>query len=136
MTIVRRTGMAIATAIGVVLLAAGMATPASAQENDRAVASGAPPASAGCVSTTGVTACFAAGGDLIYVKDTVADGDGVQGHWQNYTGGTEPYRTGVCLNGLGYGHWGVCNKDFIEGSEIELRAEKWDHLSIWGDYTA
>ncbi|MET9121035.1 MULTISPECIES: hypothetical protein [unclassified Streptomyces] len=99
------------------LIAAGTATAASAAD---ATASGAPPSGATCVSTSGAKACFVAYGDLVYVKDTKANGESVAGtiksklpaHW-----GRE------CFNDRGEaGGWVMCNFDVPEYQKGELWA--------------
>ena len=94
----------------VVVIMAGTAAAASAADG---VPSGPPPSSGvTCVSTTGATACFQAYGDLVWVKDTEANGEPVLGsiqaplpnHW---------YR--ACYNDRGEaGGWVKCDFDVPE----------------------
>jgi len=67
-------------------------------------------------------ACFKRDGDKLYVMDTgPADGLSATGVWKNYVGG-KLHRQGACVNKLGTGHWGLCDKNFKEGSTIRLYA--------------
>jgi hypothetical protein len=100
-----------------VVIAAGTATVASATDG---TPSGAPPSGATCVSTTGAKACFVPNGDLVYVKDTKANGESAAGtiksvlpnHW-----GRE------CFNTRGEaGGWVRCNFDVPEYQKGELWA--------------
>ncbi len=64
-----------------------------------------------CNGTTGVTACFDADGDDIFVKDTKADGFSAVMRWH-----TDYGRWGTCRNRLGSGTWALCNKNLQEAS--------------------
>lgn len=101
------------------------ATP-DAQENDVATA-GTPPTSGlgPCVSTTGTEVCFEAYGDKWWVKDTKKDGASATVAWADYVDGSL-YRDGVCRNSLGAGKWGVCNKNYYEGSTLYFTAVTYD----------
>ncbi|WP_298183229.1 hypothetical protein [Saccharomonospora sp.] len=50
----------------------------------------------------------------------VADGASAVVYWDNYRDG-ELYRYGRCENRLGSGNWGVCNKNYYEGSTLEYQ---------------
>ncbi|SFO95288.1 hypothetical protein SAMN02982918_0937 [Saccharomonospora viridis] len=92
---------------------------AAAYEADRAV-KGTVPGGLGCVAITGAQACFEAYGDKWWVKDTVADGASAVVIWDNYRNGSL-YRQGECQNRLGSGNWGVCNKNYYEGSALYFK---------------
>ena len=62
---------------------------------------------------TGVTACWEPDGDLFYVKDTREDGYAAVIEWQ-FEDWDHNWRDGSCVNKLGAGHWGVCNKNLPE----------------------
>lgn len=132
------TALATATATACILTAAPAATAAPAHpggrdaagnsvstaatwETDTAVA-GTPPSGLPCKSTTGVTVCFEANGDILWVKDTVSDGYAAIASWENYlrdtSGNWQFYRHGECDNKLSAGHWGYCNKDFYEDTSL------------------
>ncbi|MFF5076059.1 hypothetical protein ACFY36_03340 [Actinoplanes sp. NPDC000266] len=101
------------TAAAVTLAVAGTATAASAATG---VPSGAPPAADNvnvwCVSTTGARACFAAYGDLVWVKDTKANGAPAAGKIQG------PGWARECVNSAGAdGGWVRCNFDVPEYEE-------------------
>ncbi|MFC4110360.1 hypothetical protein [Micromonospora zhanjiangensis] len=92
------------------LIVAGTAVPASATTG---TPSGAPPAANNvdvwCVSTTGAKACFAAYGDLVWVKDTKANGASAAGTIQG------PGWSRQCFNTRGAdGGWVKCNFDVPE----------------------
>ena len=89
----------------VVLILAGTAAAASAATG---VPSGSPPAANNvdvwCVSTSGAKACFAAAGDLVWVKDTKANGASAAGVIQG------PGWSRQCFNSRGAaGGWVECN---------------------------
>jgi hypothetical protein len=86
-----------------------------------------------CITMTGAKACFEPHGDYLWVEDTKADGHSATATWNNYiyTGSSwELWRQGSCVNKLGAGTWGLCNKDFDEysedGSYIDLYACVYD----------
>ncbi|GAB3799810.1 hypothetical protein GCM10027605_14140 [Micromonospora zhanjiangensis] len=88
-------------------------------ETNKAVSSGAPSGHYyECRSVAGATACFMPYGDKFYVRDDSADGHSAAANWT--FDGPDGYRTGACVNQLGNGHWGVCNKDFAEGYSIRV----------------
>jgi hypothetical protein len=94
----------------------GTASAASAYEWDTAV-TGTPPTfgSHACVSMTGAKACFEKNGDKWWVLDTASDGHSATASWYNMLGpDVVTYRQGSCVNKLGKGQWGVCNKDYYE----------------------
>jgi len=77
-----------------------------------------------CVTpSTGVTVCFRPLGDDFFVKDTKADGYSAVAAWQ--MNGWEP-RTGSCVNSLGAGKWGWCNKDLTEGRQLWITEDRYD----------
>lgn len=93
-------------------------------EWDTAVA-GTPPQdfSGGCVTMTGAKACFEKNGDKWWVLDTVGDGHSATASWENWLyDGVEwvVWRSGSCVNKLGKGNWGVCNKEYYENSTINV----------------
>ncbi|MFF9771884.1 hypothetical protein ACF1GT_35840 [Streptomyces sp. NPDC014636] len=93
-----------------------------AYEWDTAVSGSKPPQDCldGVVAMTGAKACFERYGDVLWVEDTAADGHSATNSWSNYlfdsSGNGHLYRQGSCVNKLGAGHWGYCNKDFYENS--------------------
>ena len=99
---------------------------AASYEYDTAVPSGPPPSGEGnCTfvfTNAGMAAsgCFRADGDLIYVRDWIADGRSARIYWRGINGET---RAGRCTNSLGAnGGWGVCNKNFIENHQFTMYA--------------
>src|SRR5689334_2746681 len=109
------------------MIAASPADAAVPVESNFAVAGTPPSFSANdCTFTlVGVKACFEAGGDKFWVKDTLADGESAGIYWENYVEG-QFYRKGECINSLSAGTWGVCNKDFVEGSRVTGLSIRWD----------
>jgi hypothetical protein len=108
----------VAVPVAAVFIMAGTAGAASAADG---VPSGPPPSSGvTCVSTTGAKACFQAYGDLVWVKDTKANGEPVVGTIQ----GQQPthwYR--ACYNDRGEaGGWVKCDFDVPEYVEGKLYA--------------
>ena len=86
-----------------------------------------------CITMTGAKACFEPHGDYLWVEDTKADGHSATATWNNYiyTGSSwQLWRQGSCVNKLGTGKWGLCNKEFDEysddGSYIDLYACVYD----------
>ncbi|MFB7496620.1 hypothetical protein ACFC09_18360 [Streptomyces sp. NPDC056161] len=80
---------------------------------------GSPPSGMACVDLTGSTACFQKYGDKWWVKDTDPDGHSATASWKNTLWNGSAwilYRQGSCVNKLGAGKWGVCNKDYYEQS--------------------
>jgi hypothetical protein len=92
--------------------AAAGAAPAPATDRRNGTPSGPPPSGATCVSTSGAKSCFVAYGDLVYVRDTEANGDGVAGVIE----GSQPtawYHD--CYDGRGKaGGWVMCDFDVPE----------------------
>jgi hypothetical protein len=129
---------ALVAAIGVVLALAAPVTAAAApsageaatavqaNEEDRAVEVDGPPRGAECHDITGARVCFVPDGDQWYVRDTDEDSASADAVWVNYRNG-EIYRTGICRNALGEGKWGVCNKNYFEGSEINYYVRVFDY---------
>jgi len=72
-----------------------------------------------CIYSTGVKACFMPAGDKLYVRDVTADGYTAVLQWS--TNG----RTGSCVNNLGAGNWGLCDKDFTEDKLIHISAARY-----------
>ncbi|MEU0216238.1 hypothetical protein ABZ281_14390 [Streptomyces sp. NPDC006265] len=68
--------------------------------------------------TSGALVCFYADGDIIKVKDTVADGHRAVANWYTNYG-----RSGTCENTSGKGTWVTCNYDLREDGHITYRAE-------------
>ncbi len=102
------------TAVAAVMGGTASAGAAAAPATDRRVGtpSGPPPSGATCVSTSGAKSCFVAYGDLVYVRDTKANGDGVAGVIE----GPRPtawYHE--CYDGRGEaGGWVMCDFDVPE----------------------
>jgi hypothetical protein len=121
-------GAATVTAPSAATQAAAVATNQAAAidfESDRAVA-GTPPSQLPCApSIIGANACFDKAGDKIWLKDTAADGASAVFRWRAIRDG-ERYRYGQCINTLGNGRWGVCNKNFVEGVKIYGYVCTWD----------
>jgi hypothetical protein len=124
-----------AAGVATLLLAALPVTASAAQETSAAGEEGASaaatleidrakkgtyPGGLSCVTVTGAQACFEAYGDKWWVKDTVADGASAVVYWDNYRNGSL-YRIGRCENRLGSGNWGVCNKNYYEGSTLDYQ---------------
>jgi len=122
---------ALSTGLFTVLIAALVgffASPASADptwERDMAKA-GTPPSIKTCVSTTGANGCWHANGDVWWVKDTSANGYAAETRWYELTPASDGnyylHRNGACVNGLGSGHWGACNKDYQENGILVWKA--------------
>lgn len=119
-----RYGMLIAVLVGVFGAVVAFAAPASAitWEHDTATA-GTPPSTKTCVSTSGAQACFHADGDVWWVNDTASNGYAAEARWYDLRGETftddgtilfAVHRNGACVNGLGEGEWGKCDKDYDE----------------------
>jgi hypothetical protein len=105
---------------GIAVAVPSMASAVQPYEWDTAVVGSAPssyPAGL-CNGITGGWACFERTGDKLWVDDWSGDGWSVTASWVNYlmneAGHWVAYRQGSCVNKLGTGHWGVCNKDFYE----------------------
>jgi hypothetical protein len=76
-----------------------------------------------CVSHTGAEVCFTPNGDLIFVRDIKADGYAAVGEF--IVAGTNPSRSGSCVNNLGVGNWGLCNKNFPEDKVIYFNGARY-----------
>ncbi len=112
--------LAVATTSAVLILTLLLSTASAAAvavEFNRAVASGPPPQTLACASTTGALACYQQDGDRWWVQDTASDGASAEAFWENRRNG-DLYRHGICRNSLGNGTWGVCNKNYYEDSTI------------------
>ncbi|MFJ3086742.1 hypothetical protein [Streptomyces sp. NPDC086838] len=89
------------------------------------------------ISMTGVSVYFGMDGDYFRVKDTKADGYSAVVEWSDNHG-----RTGACVNAMGSGSDGTCNKNFHEGYTITYRAALYDAgqqvgwTFYWTDETA
>ncbi|WP_410816364.1 hypothetical protein [Micromonospora sp. 050-3] len=110
---------AAATPVSQLAAADSTVTSINPYEWNTATPSGAPPAGAICEWTPGAQACFERSGDRWWVLDNSSDGRSVTASWTNrldtYPGWyTVDYREGSCVNKLGAGNWGVCNKDYYE----------------------
>lgn len=69
----------------------------------------------------GVSVYFSSDGDWFRVKDTEKDGYAAVVEWSDNHG-----RSGACVNKLGGGSDGTCNKNFHEGYTITYRATLYD----------
>lgn len=129
-----------AAGVATLLLAALPVTASAAQETSAAGEEGASaaatleidrakkgtyPGGLSCVTVTGAQACFEAYGDKWWVKDTAADGASAVVTWRNYRNGSL-YRSGQCENRMGSGTWGVCNKNYYEGSDLLFQIHVYD----------
>ncbi|WP_051366338.1 hypothetical protein [Hamadaea tsunoensis] len=117
----RRTAYAV---LAVLLTVTPFVAPAAASaavtpEKDYAVA-GSPPAGLPCHTIAGATACYELSGDKWWVRDNENDGASAVADWLNYQNGNL-YRSGQCINALGHGKWGVCNKNYYESSRVVAR---------------
>jgi hypothetical protein len=74
-----------------------------------------------------VDGCVQANGDILWIKDNVANGYGVKLRWYDQDGS----RSGECIDTLGQAKaWTVCNKDFPEGHDIRWSL-CWDSSTGW-----
>lgn len=129
-----RRAMVLSAGAGVALAATfALVTPAQAASYEWDTASaGSPPSGTTCVSMTGAKACFEKNGDKWWVEDTKADGHSATASWTNYLddgNGYRSYRTGSCVNKLGSGEWGVCNKEYYESGSTNTLGGKGSVLS-------
>jgi hypothetical protein len=69
--------------------------------------------------------CYEKNGDRWWVWDGQADGASALVFWFNYPEGGAA-REGFCVNSLGHGVWGQCNKNYGENSELEGYPCAWD----------
>ncbi|MFI5932913.1 hypothetical protein [Actinoplanes sp. NPDC051494] len=76
--------------------------------------------------------CFDSVGDHFRIQDAYADGHSTAVYWHNYLAGSPNtlYRWGSCVNSLGAGRIGACNKNFTEGSKIEFKVCLYDNNSV------
>lgn len=80
-----------------------------------------------------VTGCFMPYGDILWLRDTAADGKGVKIVWTDLDGS----RSGVCIDEQGKAAgWTRCNKNFSEGHNIRWQvswydAGKWQYGAPW-----
>jgi hypothetical protein len=114
----RRMAMVLAGGSALATLALAAPAQAASYEWDTATAS-SQPSGLSCEVMTGAEACYEANGDIFWVKDTKADGHSATASWYNHLWNGSQwvlYREGSCVNKLGAGHWGTCNKDFYESS--------------------
>lgn len=70
-----------------------------------------------CVTTPNAKVCFQPYGDYLFAYDRKKDGYSATVDWD--IPGT---RQGQCINKLGAGNWGYCNKDFPENRQITITA--------------
>jgi hypothetical protein len=79
----------------------------------------------GCIIFETVVGCgdFMPQGDYFRITDTLPDGHSAAIYWHNYLASAPNtlYRWGSCVNSLGDGKKGQCNKNFQEGSTIEYK---------------
>ncbi|MFC6019839.1 hypothetical protein ACFP2T_26995 [Plantactinospora solaniradicis] len=119
--------------VAVALLTPTAASAAYAgSETDYAAASNGPTNGYVCIGHTGVTACFKPLDDLIYVKDTEADGYAAVVEW-SADAPWDNYRSGSCVNKLGAGNWGVCNKNFVEDGNISINGARYNNGNLVDD---
>ncbi|TXS28387.1 hypothetical protein EAO74_13380 [Streptomyces sp. gb1(2016)] len=82
----------------------------------------------------GAKACFQRYGDLIWTKDTSADGYSVYTNWTNQlkqpSGTWKTYRTGKCSNPGSSGDNASCNKDFYESSSTNAYGGKGSRIQV------
>lgn len=76
-----------------------------------------------CAKTTGSWVCFQSKGEKFWVKDIAGDEMSAIAKWRLPQQGT---REGYCRNRLGVGHWGYCNKSFLEGRLVHWWAARYD----------
>jgi hypothetical protein len=77
-----------------------------------------------------VEVCYEKNGDRWWVLDLESDGASALVFWFNYRGsGANPYREGFCVNSLGEGVWGQCDKNYYENSGLEGYPCIWDRGS-------
>lgn len=94
------------------------------EELDYAVLSDGPTGEYYCTNADGLAgtfACFKPYGDVLFIKDTRADGHAAVAEWDIIN-----LRWGSCVNTLGNGKWGKCNKNFAEGKFLNLSAARYD----------
>ncbi|GAA3254328.1 hypothetical protein ACFO1B_51335 [Dactylosporangium siamense] len=125
----RRWALALAATAGA---AASLLAPTAAsaayygeETNYTAITSG-PTGEYVCVDHTGVNVCFKPYGDELYVRDLRADGYAAVLEWNMPENG----RRGSCVNNLGSGTWGLCNKDFPEFTRIYFNAARYNRGNL------
>ncbi|MEU1398990.1 hypothetical protein ABZ403_23355 [Micromonospora zamorensis] len=64
-------------------------------------------------------------GDYLYIIDHRGDSKSAVIYWKLLQSG----RHGVCVNNLGAGTGGTCNKNFPEGDAISIQVGVWDGSS-------
>lgn len=129
----RRVLLVLAALAGMV---ATLLTPSAAQaayygdETDYAVATRAPEGADGvdyfCASHTNVIVCVMPYGDKIYVADLKKDDYAAVAEWMVETEPDPSIRFGSCVNKLGGGKWGLCNKNFPENRIAYVRGARYD----------
>jgi hypothetical protein len=82
-------------------------------------------------STPGTCGAFQKEGDKIWVRDIDTDGHSAVVEWQTFTSNGVLTRQGRCGQTAGAGKAGYCNKNFVEGTPIKLRACTYE----WGTHT-
>ncbi len=101
-------------------------TAANPYEWDTAVAADSNPTTdvlGNCTDMVGAKACFERHGDRWWVLDTDGDGHSATASWENWLldgSSSVLWRNGSCVNKLGKGHWGVCNKDYYEDGSVNV----------------
>ena len=102
-------------------------------ELDRAVASTAKRGAGSCSAVlAGGYGCFQTYGDVWWVYDTKSDGHSAVMFWEVGTGNAK--RAGRCVNSMGVGKTGVCNKDYTEGltGQAKICIQDSDTKQLWG----
>ena len=89
---------------------------------------GAGPCSAKLVAGYG---CYATYGDIWWVYDTKSDSHSAVVFWEVGSGSGK--RVGQCVNSLGVGHTGTCNKNYTEGltGRAKVCIEDSDTKKVW-----
>ncbi|HEY1094360.1 MAG TPA: hypothetical protein VGE61_06635 [Glycomyces sp.] len=117
--------VALAVTLGAVF---GLGSPAAAIESDVAVDADWYTADRECIETTYVSGCVQPEGDILWVKDNVANSRSVSLAWTDLDSG----RSGSCYDNLGTAKaWVICNKDFTEGHRIQWQVG-WQISADWG----
>ncbi|MFI5932912.1 hypothetical protein [Actinoplanes sp. NPDC051494] len=126
---------AVAVAVVASLTIAAPASAAHAFEADKAVATSAiPPVCIG-LGSPGGCGFFVSDGDHFFVKDSLSDGHSAAIYWHKYLASSPNtlYRWGSCVNSLGSGKMGQCNKNFTEGSKVEYKICTFEVGSVVSD---
>ncbi|KXK58269.1 hypothetical protein AWW66_30725 [Micromonospora rosaria] len=87
---------------------------------------GVPPAGLHCAHTTGATACFVEDGDVWWVRDTATDGASAVADWVTLGDDMSVERAGACVNSLGRGSWGSCDKNYPDDAHVVWQACVYD----------